>query len=109
MKGYLIGRKRKEEPEHLHKFSGILMLSAWGFAMVLSSFLFLYLGYLVDEILGTTPNFMLCSFFLAKRMKRVILMAHLSDGDNNAVSDFLVDRESSLFDLFFDEESTFLG
>jgi F0F1-type ATP synthase assembly protein I len=33
--------------------------------MVLSSFLFLYLGYLVDEILGTTPNFMLCSFFLA--------------------------------------------
>jgi len=65
MKGYLIGRKRKEEPEHLHKFSGILMLSAWGFAMVLSSFLFLYLGYLVDEILGTTPNFMLCSFFLA--------------------------------------------
>jgi F0F1-type ATP synthase assembly protein I len=33
--------------------------------MVLSSFLFLYIGYLVDEILGTTPNFMLCSFFIA--------------------------------------------
>ena len=33
--------------------------------MVASSFLFLYIGYLVDEILGTTPNFMLCSFFLA--------------------------------------------
>ena len=41
------------------------MLSAWGFAMVLSSFLFLYVGYIVDEILGTTPNFMLCSFLLA--------------------------------------------
>ncbi|OQB29705.1 MAG: putative F0F1-ATPase [Candidatus Hydrogenedentes bacterium ADurb.Bin170] len=33
--------------------------------MVASSFLFLYLGYLVDEILGTTPNFMLASFMLA--------------------------------------------
>ena len=51
--------------DQFNKFSGILMLSAWGIAMVLSSFLFLYIGYLVDEILGTTPNFMLCSFFLA--------------------------------------------
>ncbi len=49
--------------------------------MVVSSFLFLYLGYLVDEILGTTPNFMLSSFTLAiglciwrlyKRQKRGI-------------------------------------
>jgi hypothetical protein len=45
--------------------NGILVLSAWGLAMVVSSFLFLYLGYLVDEILGTTPNFMLSSFMLA--------------------------------------------
>jgi F0F1-type ATP synthase assembly protein I len=51
--------------DQFNKFSGILMLSAWGIAMVLSSFLFLYFGYLIDEILGTTPNFMLCSFFLA--------------------------------------------
>jgi hypothetical protein len=65
MKGYQIGRKPKEDPDQVRKFGGILMLSAWGFAMVLSSFLFLYLGYLVDELLGTTPNFMLCSFFLA--------------------------------------------
>ena len=65
MKGYQIGRKPKEDPDQVSKFGGILMLSAWGFAMVLSSFLFLYIGYLVDEILGTTPNFMLCSFFLA--------------------------------------------
>jgi hypothetical protein len=65
MKGYLIGKKPKENHEQIHKFGGILMLSAWGFAMVLSSFLFLYFGYIVDEILGTTPNFMLCSFFLA--------------------------------------------
>jgi len=57
--------ERKVKREQFNKFSGIFMLSAWGFAMVLSSFLFLYIGYLVDEILGTTPNFMLCSFFLA--------------------------------------------
>jgi F0F1-type ATP synthase assembly protein I len=57
--------KHKANPEQLVKVGGILMLSAWGFAMVISSFLFLYVGYLVDEILGTTPNFMLGSFFLA--------------------------------------------
>ncbi|HBI47147.1 MAG TPA: hypothetical protein DDX93_00225 [Smithella sp.] len=65
MKGYLIGKKPKENREKFKDLSGILMLSAWGLAMVLSSFLFLFIGYLVDEILGTTPNFMLCSFFLA--------------------------------------------
>jgi F0F1-type ATP synthase assembly protein I len=65
MKGYLIGRKPKENREQFNNLSGILMLSAWGLAMVLSSFLFLFIGYLVDEILGTTPNFMLCSFLLA--------------------------------------------
>ncbi|MCX5848625.1 MAG: AtpZ/AtpI family protein [Deltaproteobacteria bacterium] len=58
-------KKPKVDREQFNKLSGVLMLSAWGFAMVLSSFLFLYIGYLVDEILGTTPNFMLCSFFLA--------------------------------------------
>jgi hypothetical protein len=57
--------KPKTKIEQFNKFSGIFMLSAWGFAMVVSSFLFLYIGYVVDEILGTTPNFMLCSFFLA--------------------------------------------
>ena len=67
MKGYQIAPEQKPEEnrEQFNKFSGIFMLSAWGVAMVASSFLFLYIGYLVDEILGTTPNFMLCSFFLA--------------------------------------------
>ena len=65
MKGYQIGHKPEEDPEQFHKLSGILMLSAWGLAMVASSFLFLWVGYLVDEILGTSPNFMLCSFLLA--------------------------------------------
>ena len=65
MKGYLIGKKPKANHETIQKYSGILMLSAWGVAMVASSFLFLYIGYIVDELLGTTPKFMLSSFFLA--------------------------------------------
>ncbi len=48
-----------------NRFSGILMMSAWGFAMVIASFLFLWLGYKLDEYLGTTPNFMFGLFFLA--------------------------------------------
>ena len=47
------------------RFSGVLMLSAWGFAMVIASFLFLWLGYKLDEMLGTAPNFMFGLFFLA--------------------------------------------
>jgi F0F1-type ATP synthase assembly protein I len=57
--------KPKRNFEQFNSFGGILMLSAWAFAMVVSSFLFLYIGYLVDEILGTSPNFMLGSFFMA--------------------------------------------
>jgi F0F1-type ATP synthase assembly protein I len=41
------------------------MLSAWGFVLVASSFLFLWLGHLLDELLGTAPKFMLGLFFLA--------------------------------------------
>lgn len=48
-----------------HKMSGILMMSVWGFALVIASFLFLWLGYKLDEYLGTTPNFMFGLFFLA--------------------------------------------
>jgi F0F1-type ATP synthase assembly protein I len=42
----------------------VVMMSAWGFTMVVASFLFLYLGHLVDGMLGTTPNFMLGFFIL---------------------------------------------
>jgi F0F1-type ATP synthase assembly protein I len=41
------------------------MLSAYGFVIVIASLLFLYLGHLLDEWLGTAPNFMLGLFFLA--------------------------------------------
>jgi F0F1-type ATP synthase assembly protein I len=51
--------------QQVNNFGSILMLSAWAFAMVIASFLFLYVGHLLDEILGTAPNFMLGLFFLA--------------------------------------------
>lgn len=46
-------------------FPVIIMLSAWGFALVIASFSFLWLGHLLDELLGTAPKFMLGLFLLA--------------------------------------------
>jgi len=51
--------------EDRRMFSSILVLSSWGFVIVIASFIFLYLGHLLDEVLGTAPNFMLGLFFLA--------------------------------------------
>lgn len=48
-----------------HTFAPVLMLSAWGIIIAISSFLFLYVGYKLDEYLGTAPNFMFGLFFLA--------------------------------------------
>jgi F0F1-type ATP synthase assembly protein I len=50
---------------HPGNVGSILMLSAWGFTMVIASFLFLYVGHLLDGIFGTTPNFMLGLFLLS--------------------------------------------
>ena len=55
----------KTHQGQLNNFGSILMLSAWSFVMVIASFLFLYVGHLLDGILGTAPNFMLGLFFLA--------------------------------------------
>ena len=49
----------------MRQYGHILMLSAWGFVIAFASLLFLYVGYLLDEWLGTAPNFMLGLFFLA--------------------------------------------
>lgn len=46
-------------------YSSVLILGAWSFAMVISSFLFLYVGYWIDQILNTAPNFMIGLFVLA--------------------------------------------
>jgi F0F1-type ATP synthase assembly protein I len=55
----------KNTLQQMHQYGYILMLSAYGFVIVIASLLFLYLGYLLDEWLGTAPNFMLGLFFLA--------------------------------------------
>jgi len=47
------------------KYSQIFMPIAWGFVIVVSSFIFLYVGYWVDNKLSTEPAFMLGLFFLA--------------------------------------------
>ncbi|KQC06404.1 MAG: hypothetical protein APR62_07995 [Smithella sp. SDB] len=54
----------KTNQEKFNGFSSILMLSAWGFTMVIASFLFLYIGHLLDGVLGTAPNFMVGLFLL---------------------------------------------
>jgi len=51
--------------QQMNHFGSILMLSAWGMVIVVSSLLFLYIGHLLDEWLGTAPNFMFGLFFLA--------------------------------------------
>jgi len=57
-----MGRIRDEE---FNAFRGITMLSAWGLSLVAASFLFLWIGHLLDELLGSAPRFMLSMFFLA--------------------------------------------
>ncbi len=46
-------------------FSHVLVIGAWGFAIVIASMLFLWVGYLIDEMLHTPPTFMLGLFFLS--------------------------------------------
>jgi F0F1-type ATP synthase assembly protein I len=47
------------------EYSNLFVLSAWGFAIVISSFLFLYIGYWIDRALNTAPSFMFGLFLLA--------------------------------------------
>lgn len=59
------GENARNQLRMMHQLAPVLMLSAWGLAIVGSSFLFLYVGHLLDQWLGTEPNFMLGLFFLA--------------------------------------------
>ena len=54
------------KPNHLtyNSFRVIIMFSAWGFALVVTSCLFLWLGHLLDNLLGTTPKLMIGFFLL---------------------------------------------
>jgi hypothetical protein len=56
---------KKTQQQQMTELRKVLMLGAWGFAIVITSFLFLYLGHLLDNLLGTSPNFMFGLFFLA--------------------------------------------
>ncbi len=55
----------KTHDEEFKSFRAITMLSAWGLSLVAASFLFLWIGHLLDELLGSAPRFMLSMFFLA--------------------------------------------
>jgi F0F1-type ATP synthase assembly protein I len=55
---------QKIQHGQLNNLKQVMMLSAWGFTMVIVSFLFLYIGHLLDGLLGTSPNFMLGFFML---------------------------------------------
>jgi len=45
-------------------YTSVFMISVWGFVIVISSFLFLYAGYWLDQQFGSAPTFMLGLFFL---------------------------------------------
>ena len=47
------------------QYQHIMVISAWGFVIVFASFLFLYLGFKIDQYFGTSPTFMFGLFFLA--------------------------------------------
>jgi len=55
----------KDKKHKMSAYSPVLVLSAWGFVLVISSFLFLYVGHWLDERLNTAPSFMLGLFLLA--------------------------------------------
>ena len=55
----------KRTQHNMMDYGPILMLSAYGFAIVIASFLFLYIGYWLDNKLNTSPTFMIGLFFLA--------------------------------------------
>ena len=49
----------------MEKWSKILAISSYGFIIAISSMLFFYIGYLIDDFFGTSPSFMLGLFLLS--------------------------------------------
>lgn len=57
---------RQETGKALYrKYNPVMIVSAYGFVIAIASFLFLYLGFKIDQHFGTAPNFMFGLFFLA--------------------------------------------
>jgi len=53
------------KPQQRKSSRSVLIMSAWGHVIVVFSFLFLYIGKLLDDFVGTSPSFMLGLFLLA--------------------------------------------
>jgi len=56
---------QKINRKQYNELGGILILSAWGFATVIASLLFFWVGLKLDHYLGTGPYFMVGLFMLA--------------------------------------------
>jgi len=56
---------QKTQSSLFGQYQPIMVISAWGFVIAFASFLFLYLGYHIDQYFGTSPTFMFGMFFLA--------------------------------------------
>jgi F0F1-type ATP synthase assembly protein I len=54
--------KKKNNTRYVNQ---IIMMSAWGFTIVISSFVFLFIGRWIDVNLNTEPAFMIGLFILA--------------------------------------------
>ncbi|HPC46519.1 MAG TPA: AtpZ/AtpI family protein [Deltaproteobacteria bacterium] len=59
------GRIRNKRRIKTRTLNHIILMSAWSFTLVVSSFLFLFVGRWIDVRLGTEPTFMLGLFILA--------------------------------------------
>jgi F0F1-type ATP synthase assembly protein I len=57
----MVKPKRKNNARDLNH---IIMMSAWSFTIVVSSFLFLFVGRWIDVKMGTEPTFMIGLFIL---------------------------------------------
>ena len=55
----------KTQKPAYNQYHHIMAISAWGFVIAFASFLFLYIGFKIDQYFGTAPNFMFGMFFLA--------------------------------------------
>ncbi len=61
----MLMQESKKEMRHLYRtYSDVIMMSAWGFVIVIISLMFFYLGYWIDTRFGTQPTFMLGLFTL---------------------------------------------
>lgn len=56
--------KRKRKTMNTRDINHIVMMSAWSFTIVVSSFLFLYVGRWIDVKFETEPTFMIGLFIL---------------------------------------------